>query len=281
MTPTECERLAGQFGLYVDAEIAPKARAQVEAHLQVCDTCRRSCEELQQLKERVAGIALPEPASLEIYDRIETALQSRGQRAQWRAPFILSREVRLAAATFVVALALGYGYPYLAERSNPAPRAAPLVPPVALTVGDYVQQVRRGSPDAFWNRYAALDADLRSVAEPLDFNPRIPRQLSGGYELTGAKLLKDVCCYTVQLRYESAGRVLDVFQCHDGHPVSFGRARSRRLETQTGVYTSLAWEGTSLVGRVFSDGDVNIILVGQVEDHLADRITEEFLNAGN
>ncbi len=281
---TTCERAAERLGAYVDAELPEQESAEVQAHLAACAECQRSCAELVELKCEIAGIVLPEPASLRIWEDIEGELRARRPRLAWAqlTGGAWNPELRLAAATFIVALGLGYAVPYLASRGYMAPSTSGLLAtPIALTVGDYVEQVSAGTPDAFWNKYRALDANLDLVAEPLAFRPRMPRSLPGGYELVGAKLLKDVCCYTVQLRYESPQDKLDVFQCHDDHPVSFGQARASRAKTGGVAYTSLVWDGTDLVGRVFNADDVNIILVGDLDDDLADQMTEEFRGASD
>ena len=280
---TSCAQVSELLGAYLDSELSRQEMADVGAHVATCASCRRSCDDLAELKRDIAGVALREPASLQMWDGIGIQLRARRFRLAWAqlTGGAWNPELRLAAATFIVALGLGYSYPYLASRTAVRPPTSGLATtPIALTVGDYVEQIRAGSPEAFWTRYAALDATLDTVAEPLAFRPRMPRSLPGGYLLVGAKLLKDVCCYTVQLQYESPRDKLDVFECHDDHPVSFGTARTRRQQTAGIAYTSLTWEGTDVVGRVFSAGDVNIILVGDLDGELADQMTEELRNAG-
>ena len=281
---TSCAQVSELLGAYLDAELSKQERTDVGAHLATCAGCRRSCDDLAALKRDIAGIALPEPASPQIWDSIGIQPRARRPRFAWAqlTGGAGNPELRLAAATFIVALGLGYAYPYLASRAAVTPPASGLATtPIALTVGDYVEQISAGSAEAFWTRYAALDANLNTVAEPLAFRLRMPRSLPGGYQLVGAKLLKDACCYTVQLQYESPHDKLDVFECHDDHPVSFGKARTRREKTAGIAYTSLTWDGTDLVGRVFSAGDVNIILVGTLDDELADQMTEELRGAGD
>ncbi len=281
---TSCERTAELLGAYVDAELSEREVAGVQSHLATCAECQGARDSLVELKRDIADIVLPEPASLRIWGSIGSELRDRRPRLAWAqlTGGAWNPELRLAAATFIVALGLGYAYPYLAARSNVAPpTSAPVATPVALTVGDYVEQVEAGSPDAFWNKYRALDAKLDVVAKPLEFSPRMPRTLPGGYRLTSAKLLKDVCCYTVQLRYESPRDKLDVFQCHDDHPVSFGDATASRGKHSGIAYTSFEWEGSDLVGRIFSADDVNIILVGDLDDDLANQLTEELRSASD
>lgn len=283
-TQTPCERSAELLSAYVDAELSEQEAGHVQAHLDTCCECQSSCDALVALKRDIADIKLPEPASLRIWEGVGNKLRTRRSRLVWAqlTGGALNPELRLAAATFIVALGLGYAYPYLAARSTAAPPTSGLVAtPFALTVGDYVEHVSAGSPDAFWHKYKAVDAMLDAVAEPLEFRPRMPDTLPGGYRLTSAKLLKDVCCYTVQLRYESPQDKLDVFECHDDHPVSFGAATASR-GTHSGIaYTSFAWEGTDLVGRIFSADDVNIILVGDLDDELANQLTEELRSASD
>jgi predicted anti-sigma-YlaC factor YlaD len=66
---------------YVDEELAPQEREQLESHLQSCESCRRELEELVQFKEQLAMIQFNEPTDAEldrywrsVYNRLERGL---------------------------------------------------------------------------------------------------------------------------------------------------------------------------------------------------------------
>lgn len=280
-----CDQTRERIGALVDGELAGRERLAVEQHMDGCAACRRHRDALIELKARIAGMELAEPRALRIWQGIDEELRARPPWTRWVAG-LRAGDLRAVAALLLVAagLALGYGYAALrrgAPESGIEPRQPP---PIALTVGDYVDQATAGTPEAFWARYTAIDAPPDALpdvlTDSLEFRPRVRRSLPGGYELRAVKLLKDACCYTIQLRYESERGVLDVFQCHDDHPVTYGRARAQRRVHAGLQYTSLDWDGTPLQGRAFSTDGVSVVLVGALEPGLADQILEDLGQEG-
>ena len=74
----KCEELEPLVSGYVDGELPPDQRAQVEAHLAACESCRRELAAVEALKENLAMVKFKEPqdAKLErywkgIYNRLE------------------------------------------------------------------------------------------------------------------------------------------------------------------------------------------------------------------
>ncbi len=282
---TQCEEVRELVGAFVDGELERSSASAVEEHLIGCRSCALLRDDLVRLRQAVAELELPEPEPVRMWANIEHRLAEQEPTAvgAWlgSGPGGWNRQLVLAAATFAVAFGLGVAYPYVSARlRQPAP-ATLNQPPLTLTVGDYVQQVSGGSPDAFWIRYGAIDTQPGALADKLDFRPNVPDRLPGGFRVTSAKLLKDACCYTVQLRYESPSGVLDVFECHDDHPVSFGDVEARRAELSGLAYTSLRWAGTNLTAQIFNDDNVNIIVVGELEPDLADRVVQGFRDASD
>jgi len=76
-----CERFKPMLTGYLDGELDPAERAQVEQHLAGCEACARELEELTALKEELAMLRFKEPSDVElerywrsVYNRLERGL---------------------------------------------------------------------------------------------------------------------------------------------------------------------------------------------------------------
>lgn len=270
----DCKELRADVEAFCDGELAPERRSRVEAHLRRCQSCTELRDELRALRDAVQSMPLDEPSSARLWEGVDRSLRP----PWWSPPRLLGqsrgeRAVR-AVAGIVLALALGYGYAWVVRTSVPEPVVSAR-PPIALTVGDYVEAAEAGASESFWRRYSAVEtSDVTTVAAALEFRPWTPDRLPGGYRLVGTRLLKDACCYTLHLRYESDRGALDLFQCHQEHPVTYGRARMRRTEQSGGSYTDLDWQGSAWRGRAFGVGELQLVVIGDMSAEAADRIVE-------
>ncbi len=283
-----CTAFRAEIGCLLDGELSEGRRLEVEAHIAECSTCRQTEEELARFRGAVSNLELPEPPSSRIWAALQSRLQEldgtsstpvpvgagrSGIRLRW------SRGALLIAASFVLGVGLASISPRMPQLlgRRATPRA---VPPVALAVGDFVRDVVAGSEEQrFWERFSALDSWRDAIGSKLDFEPSVPERLPGGFELKAVKLLKDACCYTLYLRYESPHETLDVFECHDDHPIELGDVEARRKATDGLAYTDLRWSDLGTEGRVVTADGINIVLVGNLGDGVADAVTREFRNA--
>jgi len=92
----QCSKIAPLLCAYVDDEVTPSERADVEAHVQTCSACR---EELTMLREAVGLLAdVPEVAPPpELREMILTA-------TVWRRPMVVRLWEKVAAASRVFAV---------------------------------------------------------------------------------------------------------------------------------------------------------------------------------
>lgn len=101
MSAHETERLAG----YLDGELSPADRAEVEAHLGTCAQCRTLLAELGSVDERASALSVDAPEGyFEAFPgRVRARLEARGSRA--KAP-PAARPRRLPTWTWAAAAAL-------------------------------------------------------------------------------------------------------------------------------------------------------------------------------
>ena len=57
-----CPQTQTELSAYVDGELPPSIRAEVEAHIEGCAACRKRLAELRKLAEGVAALPKPQPA---------------------------------------------------------------------------------------------------------------------------------------------------------------------------------------------------------------------------
>jgi anti-sigma factor RsiW len=57
-----CPQIQTELSAYVDGELPPSIRAEVEAHIEGCAACRKRLAELRKLAEGVAALPKPQPA---------------------------------------------------------------------------------------------------------------------------------------------------------------------------------------------------------------------------
>lgn len=290
-----CMAFRAEIGCLLDGELSEGRRLEVEAHIAECSTCRQTEDELARFRGAVSNLELPEPPSSKIWAALRSHLRELDGTSSTPAPVgagrigILPRwsaGALLIAATFVLGVGLASISPQmlqlLGRRATPpkARATSRAAPPVALAVGDFVRDVVAGSEEQrFWERFSALDSWRDAIGSKLDFEPSVPERLPGGFELKGVKLLKDACCYTLYLRYESAHERLDVFECHDDHPIELGDVEARRKATDGLAYTDLRWSDLGTEGRIVTADGINIVLVGNLGKGVADAVTREFRNA--
>jgi len=76
-----CEKYKPLLTGYLDDELPPGRRAELEAHLAACPACRAELGEIRQLKEELATMQFEEPGDAElqrywrgVYNRLERGL---------------------------------------------------------------------------------------------------------------------------------------------------------------------------------------------------------------
>ena len=148
----ECDRNCEEIGAFVDGELEPAARAELESHLETCAACRELVAGERRLGEMFAALA-PVTASGDFEPRFwariarEREAGGAGLGARLAGLFTLRRALVLGAVT-AVALALALDLT----------RAPSAVPPAATATGTQTATAT-----------AKADPDVRIVKNAKDF----------------------------------------------------------------------------------------------------------------
>jgi hypothetical protein len=160
------ERLAA----YLDGELTPRERAEIDAHLGACPACARKLQALSSVDAAVRALPAEAPPGyfLGFPGRVRARLEAGKGRASWRLPVWYAA----AAAALVVAVSA----PLVLNRSQrpaaPASRdAAPVAVPAASppAVPAASPRAARETPDETLRQARLKDetaADFRSSREP-------------------------------------------------------------------------------------------------------------------
>jgi anti-sigma factor RsiW len=177
-----CETAKSQVFPYVDAELAPELRAELEAHLAGCEGCRRFVEQELRFRDAYMSRLRPDPAPehlRESVDRLLAGLTGDTSGGRW------TRHRRLIYATaavvlLVVGLALGIGLKSMLQR------------------GDFLAELTEASVDQHQKLASGLLPPDLVGASPktaeawfrrrLDFKVNVPDLKSPNLTLVGARI---------------------------------------------------------------------------------------------
>jgi anti-sigma factor RsiW len=167
---------------YVDAELAPELRDELEAHFAACETCRRCLEQERRFRDTFISRLRPDPAPAHIRERIDRLLEGLAEgpaRRRWLG----HRRLAYAAAAVVllsVGLASGIGLKAMLQRGDFL---------TELTEASVEQHQKLASgrlpPDLADTSPKAAEAWLR---RRLDFNVKVPELKSANATLIGARI---------------------------------------------------------------------------------------------
>lgn len=105
-----CELLQEDLCAYVDNELEPAGRAEIEAHVATCEECAEEALAMRAVKGVVGRLRLHDedpPDTLTVFPEGTEEPEPRQTVAWWRRP-IKGRTVALAAAAVLVALLFSY-----------------------------------------------------------------------------------------------------------------------------------------------------------------------------
>lgn len=307
MTPIRCRWYRRRLER-VGGVAARDAGSRAHRHVRSCERCRRMLADEELVAAMLGRLELPEPPSRpRVWRQIERRLQV-GEVSP--SPPLTEGPVRRAVGwvlheapiwavgivAFLALLGLWQSREWAVSGPGPAQREAPTAPsrtaretetpatpgrqlamvPLNLDLGTYVQEVALSSqPDEFWRAYRARAPGADAPFRDLDFQPIVLEQLPHGFQRVDSKLLRDACCETLQIRYESAGQWLDIFQCHDDHPIAFGQALVDRRDVSGIVSTAFDWDEGRIRGRSFVLGELSLVAVGNVTDEVLDDVVRD------
>src|ERR1041385_9148181 len=112
----KCEATQTLLDAYLDGELDPAGRHEIERHLQECALCSQGYEGQRALKRAVDGSGLRYKAPEELRQRIRFALrkEANAEKSERTVP---RRWFAAAASLAIAALALLVVLPFLRERS--------------------------------------------------------------------------------------------------------------------------------------------------------------------
>ena len=95
-----CQRWSEQLSAWIDGMLTESERRSLEAHLQSCETCRQTVEELRELKNKLQTIPVPSPKP-EMWNRVMRHIRYRARRKRLT---VVKPATWLAAAASTVLL---------------------------------------------------------------------------------------------------------------------------------------------------------------------------------
>jgi len=112
------EHVSNHLSAYLDGELTPELRAQVESHLSQCSDCSKELAALQQTSAILQQLPLPTPSPI-FLDRLHASIESAARRPMERFIGMLSG---VAACVAIVGglLLMQPGATALATSSTPA-----------------------------------------------------------------------------------------------------------------------------------------------------------------
>lgn len=202
-----CDRIERLLGVYVDDEVPPTVRDEIESHVSVCGNCRTELREFQELAVALAGrdpVSVPPDLWSAIQRRLE--LKVRPRRLFFQA--FGRRPVQALAASIVIVVGLGlFGLPWGGDRASQV-NAATVDFSVLL---DALQHDSVVAFDKFLSQYKAsptTPAEAKRYAAALDF--ALPQVLPGGFQLQTTYTLRFGEDPGVAARYVRDGEFLGV-----------------------------------------------------------------------
>lgn len=142
-----CHDISALVELYVDGEIDPVEAAEIEVHVESCDSCRALLEQRFEIKDELRALAQAEPLDAAFRARIDASLlaASAAPAATQR-----NRYAALAAAVLLggVAAAVGIASDGAQADASPAPlvEAQPYVPVASAVFDESVRWHSRPLP---------------------------------------------------------------------------------------------------------------------------------------
>jgi len=186
----DCDVLERYLDLYLDGELAMEERAEVEAHLRSCETCRLAAARETRLRSMVRDSVLSVKAPRRLHEQVQRRLRDRAALGERR----LGAVVTFAAAAAVVAFA-AYGYLALMPQGDPLEEAVA------------AHEAAAGS-----EVYGDVERVTAFLREHAPFSFRLPIQEREGLRLVGARVTRLGSTPAILYQYDMGGRRLSVAQ---------------------------------------------------------------------
>lgn len=193
-----CDATTAQVFPYVDGELAPGPRDEMDAHLAQCASCRRLVEHEIAFRDAYVARLRPDPAPAYLRQKVQRLLdeltrERRPRRVAWRTPWILTTAALLLIA---IGVTLGMSVTAMLERRT-------MLAELTEASVDQHQKLARGvlPPDITGVSAKAAEEWLR---QRLDFNVSLPEPKNAHLALVGARIshLADVQVAAIEYRLD-------------------------------------------------------------------------------
>ena len=196
-----CLEARSLLSAYLDGELSPVDDLRIEVHLETCESCRHEHRGLARVtalfRDQGSDIGTAPPwralerrlqarESAHVSKQLEPASQLASVRQKpWLASVPAKRWI--AVGTIAASFALGVGLaPFFSSGGPPSidPATASFLEGWSPDAG-VMLPVGAGIPelDAYLEEHRAREVPLDELARYVDFEPRMPRRLPGGYEI--------------------------------------------------------------------------------------------------
>ncbi|MBM4394818.1 MAG: zf-HC2 domain-containing protein [Deltaproteobacteria bacterium] len=222
----ECEVLGRYLDLYLDGELAVEERAEIEAHLRGCESCRMAATHEARFRTAVRHAMLGVRAPRSLHEQVARRLRSRADEAP-RVGMVVAW-----AASIAVVIGVAFGASTVLGPADP--------------LDDAVAVHAAASGSEVWGDAARVTGFLRERA-PFTF--RVPIEDREGLRLVGARVTRLGTSPAIVYQYDLGGRRVSVAQYPLSDPA---RPGGLRMDQRRG-YTVATWADSGLEQAVVGD----------------------------
>lgn len=263
-----CEDFEPFIDAYIDEEFGERERAEMEAHLAICDDCRQRVRVRMEFKEHIrqqlGGERAPESLRERIFSEIEDAEADQDSEVESSQPS-RQRWSSMARAGWVAGpIAAAVALVFVLPEFTVAPAASSPVPVI-----DHTVDWHRGN---FPLEVTTDDADEASdwFEDKVDFSVRIPEFNDDRVNLLGGRIAHIEDRRAAFVLYEVDGARLSTIM-FDGEGLKVPRDKVRRIEDRDIAWLNQQGYGVALV----QDSGVTYAMTSDLtEDRFLGLVTE-------
>lgn len=233
---SSCESIKDYLGPYLDGEVAPTVRREVENHLSFCHGCESELDELRAIAAAIAEpVAVSIPPSL--WHGIESRLENQATTRHAFMNILRSRSGFAVAAG--IAILVGLGLFALPLGRDPGSQAQAASVDFGVLLEDLHADVHAAF-EKFLSKYDAkrtIPLEAKRYASNLNFD--LPATLPGGFELQATYALRFGDAPGVAARYDRGGEFLGAifhppvlredYGTHRDHACVVGKHRGHKV----------------------------------------------------